>query len=218
MPTRRDFLGQAGFSALGLSLPIALAPAAPPGGYLDLHRTPDSLIVQTDTGERQLSRGANGRWTADDGLTVTVVERPDALGVELSAPATAVKRLRLRWRGRLADATSILGDAWERSYGDLEWRGGVPDRVMPWYIAIHDGALTHAYGVRTGAAALCFWQVDAQGISLWADVRSGGVGLQLGNRVLAVCDVVCRPGRSGESAFVAIHAFCRTMCARPPRG
>jgi len=87
--------------------------------------------------------------------------------------------------------------------------------VMPWYAATHDGAATHAYGVRTGARALCFWQIDPQGISLWADVRSGGVGVELGTRALDVCDVVCRAGRAGESAFAALHAFCRQMCAAP---
>jgi alpha-galactosidase len=30
-----------------------------------------------------------------------------------------------------------------------------------------------------------------------------------------VCDVACRAGREGESAFAAIHAFCRQMCAAP---
>ena len=77
------------------------------------------------------------------------------------------------------------------------------------------GRCTHAYGVRTGPAAFCSWYVDPDGISLWADVRSGAAPLELGERVLAVCDVVCRQGRDGESAFAAIHAFCRQMCAAP---
>jgi alpha-galactosidase len=46
-------------------------------------------------------------------------------------------------------------------------------------------------------------------------VRSGGVGVQLGERVLDVCDVVARAGRPNESPFAAIHAFCRQMCANP---
>jgi alpha-galactosidase len=62
---------------------------------------------------------------------------------------------------------------------------------------------------------LCFWQADAEGISLWADVRSGGVGVELGPRILDVCDVICRSGRAGESSFAAVHAFCRQMCASP---
>jgi alpha-galactosidase len=109
----------------------------------------------------------------------------------------------------------VFGDAWERGYGDLEWRGWAPDRVMPWYFATYDGNTTNAYGVRTAGNALCFWQMDPAGISLWTDVRSGGVGVQLGERTLDVCDVMCRSGRADESAFAAIHAFCRQMCPSP---
>src|SRR5450759_969157 len=223
MTSRREFLERAALSALALSLPIpgarpsgqttsASSPA--PRGFLDLHRAPDSVMAQTAAGDLRLTSAAGGRWT-NNGVAVTTTERPGALHIELSAPAMAVTRLRLRWRGDLSDARLIVGDAWERGYGDLEWRGWVPDRVMPWYVATHDGALTHACGVRTGARAFCFWQVDPQGISLFADVRSGSAGVQLGERVLGVCDVVCRAGRPGESAFAAIHAFCRQMCSNP---
>ena len=62
---------------------------------------------------------------------------------------------------------------------------------------------------------MCSWNVDAAGISLWADVRSGGTSLQLGPRSLTVCDIMCRAGREGESAFAAIRTFCRQMCASP---
>lgn len=222
MPSRRDFVERAAMSAIGLAFPpngllastspIAAAPA--PRGFLDLLRAPDRVLVQTASNDQVLTRLAADRWATDSGILVTTSARPGTLHITLSAPV-AVKRVHLRWRGRMADVRLILGDAWERAYGDLEWRGWVPDRVMPWYFATHDGALTHGYGVRTGAAALCFWQVDPEGISLWADVRSGGVAVQLGERTLGVCDVVCRAGHPGESAFAALHAFCRQMCATP---
>src|SRR5258707_1361129 len=168
MTSRREFIGRTALAAAGLSLPSApvareATTAAAPRRYLDIHRPPDRVTVQSAT----------------------------------------------------RDVRLILGDAWERGYGDLEWRGWVPDRVMPWYAATSDGELTHAYGVRTGARAFCFWQIDPQGVSLWADVRSGGLGVQLGERTLDVCDVVSRAGRGGESAFAAVHDFCRQMCPSP---
>jgi alpha-galactosidase len=216
VPSRREFLDRVALSAIGLSMTASPRheSAQADQGFLDLHRQPDTVMVQTETGDRPLSASGAGRWS-DAGLLVTTTERQSALRVGLTAPAAAVKRIHLRWRGRVADSVRVLGDAWERGYGDLEWRGVVPDRVMPWYVASHDGTLTHAYGVRTGARAFSFWQLDAQGISLWLDVRSGAAGVQLRDRVLDVCDVVCRAGRPGESAFAAVNAFCRQMCASP---
>jgi alpha-galactosidase len=221
--SRRGFIEQAALSSLGIavSLPSSIADAPPASGrrprdsFLDLRRPPDFLIVQTESGNRELKHPASGRWTSDDGITVDTAPRSGALHVALSAPATGVKRLYLRWRGESSDTRLILGDAWERAYGDLEWRGWIPDRVMPWYFATNNGSITHAYGVRTGARAFCYWQVDPHGVSLCADVRSGSVAVRLGERTLDVCDVICRAGREGESAFAALHAFCGEMCAEP---
>ena len=225
MTSRRQFIERGALAAIGLSLPAggltvpgdANAPDAPPPPsktFLDLHRQPDSVTVQTAAAYAPLSAMGGGRWEGT-GVTVTVAELPDALRVALAAPAVAVQRIHLRWRGRLDGTRLLLGDAWERGYGDLEWRGFVPDRVMPWYVATWDGRRTHGYGVRTGASAFCFWQVDREGISLWVDVRSGARGVELGDRTLTACDVVCLPGRPDETAFAAIHAFCQQMCPAP---
>ncbi|MES2177051.1 MAG: hypothetical protein V4550_04225 [Gemmatimonadota bacterium] len=216
MTSRRDFIGSTALAAVGLTLPTSSPlPDAAPRGFVDLLRNPDSVLVQTATGEVSLAREGNGRWTSGTGIVVTTAQRAASLNIALGAPAVAVRRIRLRWRARMNDVQLILGDAWERGYGDLEWRAWAPDRVMPWYAATHDGLLTHCYGVKTGARAFCYWHVDPQGISLWTDVRSGGAGVQLGDRVLDVADVVSRAGRSGESAFAALHGFCKQMCATP---
>ena len=222
--SRRTFLQTLAASGVALSLPSALhaantpewptEPTAQARSFLNLLRPPDRVMAQSESGDVQLTRSADGTFRSND-ISVSAVPDGGVLRVTLAAPATAIKRVQLRWNGRLSAARMVLGDAWERGYGDLEWRGFVPDRVMPWYAATFDGALTHAYGVRTGARAFCCWQIDAGGISLWADVRSGGVGVQLGARTLDVCDVVCRSGRSGESSYAALHAFCKQMCTNP---
>jgi len=217
--TRRQFIGNAMRSAAGAALvgksaaPVFPA-GAPPRGFVDLLRPPDVVGVQSDSAELRLVDAGGGRWSKDD-VVVTTAVLSGALSVSLATSKTTIKRIHMRWRGRLPDVPLILGDAWERGYGDLEWRGWAPDRVMPWYAATSDRSGTHAYGVRTSARAFCFWQIDPQGVSLWADVRSGAAGLKLGERVLDVCDVVCRAGREGESSFAALRAFCATMCAKP---
>ncbi len=181
--------------------------------FLDLRRQPDSVRVFTEDGDETLT-SSGGRWHGSKGEVVTEAH-PDRLAVTLAAPQSAVTRLRLRWRGDLSGVRLWLGDAWERGYGDLEWRGVVPERPMPWYCAGWDGDRTHGYGVKTGPNAFCFWQADPLGLSLWADVRSGGVGVTLGDRVLEVCDVVCRAGGPGETPFAALQDFCRRMCPNP---
>jgi alpha-galactosidase len=221
MTTRREFVERAALTALGLSVPAAAAAAlersvrpSTGAGFLDLLRAPDLVQVQTAKGARSL-RYSGGRWTGDDGIVVDTTVQSHALHVALSSPRLPIQRVYLRWRGSTTDTQLIMGDAWERAYGDLEWRGRAPDRVMPWYFATYTGALTHAYGVRTGARAFCYWQVDNGGISLCADVRSASAGVRLGERTLDVCDVICRAGDAGESSYAALHAFCMQMCVEP---
>jgi alpha-galactosidase len=219
MTTRREFIERASVT-LGASLPLsapaiveaAFGEAAPPPSFLDLRRPPSSALAQTANGDVRLS--ASGGRLEGGGVVVTLADANGATRVQV-ASSVPVRRLRLRWAGDIDATQLILGDAWERGYGDLEWRGFAPDRVMPWYVATWDGRVTHGYGVRTGANAFCFWQLDPQGINLWIDLRSGGMPLVLGERALDACEVVARPGRAGESAFAAVHAFCRMMCPAP---
>lgn len=215
MPTRREFLASSALSAVALHLgdTTRRARTAPARGFIDLLRPPDLVAAQTDTAYLQLDPN-RARWTKAD-IEVTTAVHANALNVQLSSPSTAIKRVHLRWRGDLSPTQLILGDAWERGYGDLEWRGWVPDRVMPWYAATFDGAHTHIYGVRTSPRAFCFWQLDPEGVSLWTDVRSGGAPIMLGQRTLDVCGVVCRQGKAHESSWAALRAFCAQMCPNP---
>lgn len=109
----------------------------------------------------------------------------------------------------------VLGDAWERSYGDLGWSNIVPERPLPWYCAVHQNATTHCYGVETGASSFAFWQVDSAGITLWLDVRNGGNPILLGSRTLKAATLVARRGNRGESIHNALSIFCRTICPTP---
>lgn len=220
MTSRRRFLQQAAATSAALTLPPSAAPSiiahedTGAASFVDLRRAPDLVALQTDTGLRALPREGEGRWS-DAQSEVSYVAGSSAGTVRLTTSLPALLRLKLRWHGAIPDTARVMGDAWERGYGDLEWRSLVPDRLMPWYCAVTDGTRTHGYGVRTGPRAMCAWQVDAHGITLWADVRSGGVGLQLGNRTLDVCDVVSRAGAPGESPFAALRAFCKALCPAP---
>lgn len=181
--------------------------------FFEILRPADRVDAFAETGPLSLARQGD-RWQAGD-VAVHVWLQEGCLAVELTAADTPVARVRVRWRMPVPDGMRFLGDHWERGYGDLEWRGLVPQRVMPWTFLAHDGTQTHGYGVRAPAAAFCFWTVDGEGVSLWLDVRNGGTGIRLQGRVLRAAEVVARRGQEGETPFQAACALYRALCPTP---
>lgn len=197
-----------------LGMTCAACGAAESNQFQNIQREPDAVSVITEAASCDLKPEAKGVWV-DGTLEVKFSREGNGLRVRLSAPGMAVKSLQVRWNGNLAADWKYLGDAWERAYGDLEWKALDAKRVMPWYFLASDGHLTHGYGIETGPSALCYWSADEHGITLHADVRCGGAGVQLGNRELNVCTVISRCGQSNETPFAAARAFCEMMCPRP---
>lgn len=204
------------FLSIGL-LDVCVVPSARAdaggGTFLNLARPPDEASVTTEEGTVSLQRA--GASFQGGGATLETAVQHDGLAITLAATKIPVKYLKLRWSGKLPAAWKYLGDAWERAYGELQWRPLAPPRTMPWYFLASNGSITHGYGVMTDPAAICGWQADAKGVTLVLDVRNGGRGVLLGRRRLAVCTVVCRRGKRGESPFAAAHEFCRRMCPHP---
>lgn len=206
--------GAMGQEAMGSRVPLQNS------SYLELVRVPDQITVYqrfestVPAGEVSLSR--NGEEWA--GNHVRVGSRVEQGGLEftLDAPGMSICVVHVRWEAKVDSALRVLGDAWERSYGELGWRNLIPERVLPWYFASFDGRDCHAYGVKTDAAALCFWQADEQGISLWLNVANGGDGVLLGQRQLKMATVVCQRGDGGDP-MESVVALCRRMCARKTR-
>jgi len=86
---------------------------------------------------------------------------------------------------------------------------------MPWYFLTFDGHETHGYGVMTQPSALCFWQLDLAGVSLWLDLRNGGNPVELGDRALKAATVVSVRGNRDEKPMETAHRLCKTMCPKP---
>lgn len=212
--TRRNVLASAAMATLaGDPLRVVASAMTPTSIFLTVLRAPDLVrAFGPELEEIPVEPSGAGRW-AGGATEIEVDISADRAAVSLRGEG--VSRIQLRWRGDLRRIKLLLGDHWERSYADLQWAGISPNRVMPWYFMAYDGHRTDGYGVRTGPGAMCFWTADQEGISLWADVRSGGVPPLLGDRTLAVAEVVCRRGSPGESAFAATHAFCAQMCQAP---
>ena len=187
-------------------------------------RLPDLVSVYTENGQTILPGAERLAW---EDVSLELIEQSDVLRVRCAAERAPMRYLRLRWN--FADgekrqrAARILGDEWERGYGHMEWRGIAPDRCMPWTMLVSDGSdadedpagrLTEGFGVRVRPAAMCFWQYDAAGITLWLDVRNGGDGVRLNGRTLDVCEVVFYEGRD-MTALRAGKAFYALLCDDP---
>jgi alpha-galactosidase len=207
---RRSFLAS---SSAGLLLPAPRRADSGRRNPFERVRThPDSVLAFAESGALELVREKQN-WHSGS----VVVETPGAAGtgeITLQSPEESILRIRLRWRFPVPENLSFTGDAWERSYGDLAWRNLEPERILPWYFLATDRVLTAGCGVRTGAAALAFWQVDSSGVSLWLDVRNGGSGVKLGDRKLALASVTTASAE-GISAFAAAQQFCRELCPSP---
>ncbi len=181
---------------------------------MEVLRSPDSVTAFSGIESRMTLDPSGNHFTARD-VAVSIQKQETALSVNLSAPTSELTHLHLRWLAPVNTTLICLGDQWERSYGDLAWRGITPERVMPWYFSTYDGSRLNAYGVKVGAAAFCFWQIDPEGISLWLDVSNGGSGVALGQRQLQVATILTRRGVADETPIAALRSFCRQMSPTP---
>ena len=147
----------------------------------------------------------------------------DELKVFATTYEHGARYVQLRWNNQMRKDVKVLGDAYERGYGDLQWQSIRPERCMPWYIAASNGSdsnpctngrYTECFGVKVCPNAMCFWQYDSQGVTLWLDIRNGGCGTMLNGRELECATVVFKDYEN-MSAYRALQQFCATLCPNP---
>ena len=73
--------------------------------------------------------------------------------VQVCAQSACIKRIVLRWNFPTRTPVLIMGDKWERAYGDMTWGSLNGEIFMPWYFLASDGNAAVGYGVKTGANA-----------------------------------------------------------------
>ena len=174
---------------------------------------PDFIELTTET------KAVTAKWENDDynldDINVNLNQDNEHLAIFLTAQTSKVKWIKLRWNNLSWDKNvRFLGDAWERGYGDMEWKGMNPNRFMPWYFCAKSEAKSICYGVKVRPSAMCFWQVDSLGMTLFLDVRCGGSGVNLKGRVIKLADVIACEMRECTS-FEAMQEFCGQMCEDP---
>jgi len=110
--------------------------------------------------------------------------------LSIRAEGAAARVIELVWPFSLPQNAKLLGDAWERGYGELGWRSLPEAGEMPWYFLAYADGKTAAFGVKTQPNALCWWTADGKPVTLHADISCGADPVLLNGRTLRVCEVV----------------------------
>lgn len=207
---RRQFVRLSGVAAAGTLFSRLTYAAGSQTGM----RSPEAVWAQSGDDWVQLKATDGGTFRYQD-IEVTVKASGNALGVYARSLSRQLNAVRLNWPHHLASGALFLGDQWERSYGDLQWKSSPLGVKNPWYMVVHDPADTACFGVKTGAGSLCWWGLGAENVELTLDTHSGGNGVLLGDRVLHMADVVTSRGRDGEDPYITLHRFCGVMCTSP---
>ena len=185
--------------------------------FQPMTRLPDFAIFETEqTGYDRfyVQPIASDGTAVQDDMTIRTELCGDLVRISLCAQKTPVCRIRVRWNFPFPKGVRLLADAWERGYGDLEWRGLCAERVMPWYFLANRGEDTIGIGVKVRPSSMAFWQADENGVTLFMDVRSGGMGVHLNGRELCCAEVAARE-YAACSAFQAAKQFCSVLCTDP---
>ena len=180
---------------------------------------PTLVTVQFDPNEVFVTLAPEGdRGFRGHGVAVTLTPATSHDGIVVSIESAApISRVQLHWSGSFARDTVVLGDAVERSYGELGW-GPIGVRpFLPWYALAHEPATgrTAAFGVATGPSAFAWWRIAPNGATLNLDVRNGGRPVELGTRRLEAATVVAF--ESEDDPWLVLGALLDRLHLEPVR-
>jgi alpha-galactosidase len=98
---------------------------------------PDVVEILLDDKYILLQSSDKQKWIYKD-VIVEFKKLNDRIEVYLQSPTMALKEVRLSWKYATTNTSAILGDAWERTYGDISWGKIDASKKLPWYCVAHD--------------------------------------------------------------------------------
>ena len=111
--------------------------------------------------------------------------------IYLSAKNDKPEFVEVYWDADFADNVLLLGDAWERSYGDLEFKEiAAYEKHIPWYFIATDKKESLCLGVRTGCNSFVSFKCSRNSVKAVLDCRNGGSGVHLDGRKLLLATFV----------------------------
>ena len=157
--------------------------------------SPDIIMINT-----------TGKWARDDGR---VAINGGKVTVAAGAPGYGVQ---LVYNTALERGAKVFGDAWERGYGMLEWRGVVAESLLPWYMQIDEAGKQGFVGVMVQPNSFVGLRAAAKSVTVDIDLRAGAGPVDLSARSIDACtpvaEVNCEDNR---------YAFQRRMLRRLSR-
>lgn len=177
---------------------------------------PDSVSILTKDGWQNLKSPDNSLWRYND-VVVELKAVNDIVSVHIQSPLSLLCAVRLSWKHPVSTTSGLLGDHWERTYGDVRWKPAGSTEKMPWYVIQHDDNSTHCFGVKTGCNAICYWKVEGGELSLFLDTKNGGNAVRLGSRKLHAADITTTKNIGDENVYATARRFCKQMCDHPKK-
>ncbi len=171
---------------------------------------PDEVYV-----DRRRADEKNGKYVFKD-AEVLIRQEQGFLDTEVTALRTPLSEVVLVWKNSVQGSGLTLADTWERAYGDLSFSGAKDIRVMPWYFMRKSGERCRFYGVKTGASAMCSWELKGKDVLLHLDLRNGTLGTELNGRSLQAAEIVMSEEKAADAGqtFSALHNFLKTLCKK----
>ncbi len=150
----------------------------------------------------------------NDTVVETVVNG-ETLDLYVTAKEDRVKFIELEWNFKSDNDILVLGDAWERSYGELGFINlSENNRVMPWYFIATDKEKCFCFGVKTQPNAFISFTYTVYGIKALIDCRNGGCGVELNGRKLHLATFVYKKYNS-DDVYCCLNDYCKTLCDNP---
>lgn len=149
-----------------------------------------------------------------DAVVETVING-DMLDLYITAREDKPKFIELEWYFESDGNLYVLGDAWERSYGELEFmKLSDNERYMPWYFTATDLCNCYCFGVKTQPNAFVSFKYTEIGIKAVVDCRNGGCGVELNGRRLHLATFVYKKYDSGD-VYACLGDYCKMLCDNP---
>ncbi len=146
---------------------------------------------------------------------VETVINGNTLDLYLTATVDKPKFVELEWSFKGDENLYVLGDVWERSYGDLEFkRLKDNNRRMPWYFIATDKQSAFCFGVKTGINSFVSFTYTTDGIKALVDCRNGDSGVELNGRKIHLATFVYKKYESPH-VYENLCDYCRILCDNP---